>query len=53
MIKRGFSKKTSSLLADIKLDIVFEIFFLIINNANINFQARTYNRDFILLEIYF
>ena len=30
----------SYLLADIKPDIVFEIFFLTINNISINFQAR-------------
>ena len=29
----------SFLLADIKPDIVFEIFFLIINNVNIDFQT--------------
>ena len=28
------------LLANVKLDVVFEIFFLIKNNININFQAQ-------------
>ncbi len=30
----------SFLLADVKLDIVFEMFFLIMSNADIDFQAR-------------
>ena len=36
--KERFFKK-SFLLANVKLDIVFEILFLIMSNANINFQA--------------
>ncbi len=31
--------KKSFLLADIKPDIVFEMFFLTMNNTNINFKA--------------
>ena len=36
--KRFFEK--SFLLANVKSDITFEIFFLTISNININFQAR-------------
>ena len=32
--------KKSFILTDIKLDIVLRIFFLIINNTNIDFQAQ-------------
>lgn len=30
----------SFLLADVKLDIILEMFFLVMNNANVDFQAR-------------
>ena len=32
--------KKSFLLTNVKLNIVFEMFFLTINNVNINFSAR-------------
>ncbi len=35
--ERFFEK--SSLLADVKLDVVFGMFFLIINNTDVNLQA--------------
>lgn len=36
--KRFFEE--SFLLADVQLDIVFKMFFLVMNNADIDFQVR-------------
>ena len=43
----------SFLLANIKLDIVFEMFFLTMNNMNINLKLEIYNRGFIPSKKYF
>ena len=49
--ERFFEK--SFLLANVKPNIIFRVPFLIINNADIDFQAQTYNKYFKLLKIYF
>ncbi len=41
------------LLADIKQDVVFGIFFLTMSNADIDFKLRTYNRGPTPQEMYF
>ena len=41
------------LLANINLDIVFGMLFLIMNNIDINFKLRTDNKNTTPLETYF
>ena len=43
----------SCLLANVKSETMLEILFLIINKAEVYFQARTYNRNPILPETSF
>lgn len=43
----------SFLLTNIKLDVVFEKFFLTLSNSDIDVQARTYNEIPIPLKTYF